>query len=165
MNDEHVEEDTIESTVPCVLLPLVNKTALVPKVTLAEMAPLKPFDMIHSTPDWFLGFYDWHGTWVPVISFETINDLGSPKISVGGSVAILNSTGVDDKVKYISIITQSTQSSIDIEEGNVQEDSQAQKSPYDMMLVSVGSDRYVVPDIAALENAFLGLSIHKDIYF
>lgn len=165
MNDEHVEENTTEGAVPCVLLPLVNKTALVPTVTLAEMAPLKPFDMIHSTPDWFLGFYDWHGTRVPVISFETINELGSPKISVGGRVAILNCTGVDDKVKYISIITQSTPNMIDIEEANIQEDSGAEKSQYDMMSVTVDSECYVVPDIAALEKAFLNLSIHKDIYF
>ena len=165
MNDEQVEDTIIEGELPCVLIPLVNKTALVPTVTLAEMAPLKPFDMIHSTPDWFLGFYDWHGTRVPVISFETINELGSPKISVGGRVAILNCTGVDERVKHISIITQSIPNMLRIQEADICEDSGAEKSPYDMMPVTVGDDNYVIPDIAALEKAFLDLRVHKDMYY
>jgi len=165
MTDDQSIQSSESGDLECMLLPLVNRTALLPAETVVELAPLKPFDMIHSTPDWFLGFYDWRGVRVPIISLETINEVGSPKISVGGSVAIIQNTGIDERIKYLSVITQPTPEGKDVFESDIEEDSGADKYEYDLMTVKIGAEPYVIPDIVALEKAILNLNILKDRYF
>jgi len=165
MTDDQLTQSSKHGDLSCMLLPLVGRTALLPADTVAELAPLKPFDMIHSTPDWFLGFYDWRGIRVPIISLETINDVGSPKISVGGHVAIIHNTGVDERIKFLSVITQPTAEGKEIFESDIQEDKDLKKYEYDLMNVRVGNDAFVIPDVVALEKAILNLNVLKDRFF
>lgn len=164
MTDDQSLQPSQEGDLACMMLPLVNRSALLPAETVVELAPLKPFDMIHSTPDWFLGFYDWRGTRVPIISLETINDIGSPKISVGGSVAILHNTGIDERIRFLSIITQPTAKGTHIVEADIEEDTSLEKYEYDLMNVKANGSHFVIPDIEALERAVLDLNVLKDRY-
>ena len=94
MNDEitdiekQLAEEGSGTDIPCMLLKLVDGQMLVPTVTVAEMAPIQPFDIIPNTPDWFLGYYPWRNLRVPVLSYETMNMQSSPKIGARGRVAV-----------------------------------------------------------------------------
>jgi len=141
------------SDIPCLLLPLVDETLLVPTVTVAEMGSIQPFEIIHNTPDWFLGFYNWRNIRVPVISFETLNGRHSPKVNARGRVAVLNNPSDSETFPFLSILTQNIPRMTRVEEKDISENEGTSKRPYDLMAVRVGLEELVVPDIYALEKA------------
>lgn len=145
----------LSADIPCMLLPLVGEFLLVPNVTVAEMAPIQPFDIIPNTPDWFLGYYPWRNLRVPIVSYETLNGVSSPKISSRGRVAVLNNTGLieKDNVGFISILTQDIPRMTRVEEQDIVESEDVEKRPFDLMSVRVGLEELIIPDIAAIERA------------
>lgn len=157
-NAEHDTADA-EEGMPCMLLSLVEGQILVPTVTVAEMAPIQPFDIIPNTPDWFLGYYPWRNMRVPVLSYETMNMQSSPKIGVRGRIAILNSTGISDRVPFIGVLVQDIPHMTRVAEAAILENTEAHKNPYDMMPVKLGTIQAVLPDVEAMEQAVLGLNL------
>lgn len=149
------------SDIPCMLLPLVGGYLLVPTVTVAEMAPIQPFDIKPNTPDWFLGFFPWRNTRVPVISYETINQTSSPKLSARGRVAVLNNTGVSDEIPFIGLLTQDIPRMTRVEEADISENTDITKSDYDLMAVKVGVEEFSIPNIEALEIALNELNLSR----
>lgn len=165
MNDETVDiqaqlqEQGSGTDIPCMLLKLVDGLLLVPTVTVAEMAPIQPFDIIPNTPDWFLGYYPWRNLRVPVLSYETMNVQSSPKIGVRGRVAVFNNTGISDRVPFLGVLVQDLPHMIRVEESDLKEDKETQKHRYDLMPVKIGAEEAVMPDIEAMEHAVLGLNL------
>jgi len=149
------------SDVPCMLLPLSSGNLLVPTVTVAEMMPIQPFDIKPNTPDWFLGFFPWRNTRVPVVSYETMNLLSSPKLSARGRVAVLNHTGAADDVPFVGMLTQDIPRMARVEEADITEDEEATRHPYDMMTVKVGVEPLVIPNIEAIERAVSDLDLAR----
>jgi chemosensory pili system protein ChpC len=147
--------------IPSMLLPLLGEFLLVPNVTVAEMAPIQPFDIIPNTPDWFLGYYPWRNLRIPIVSYETMNGVASPKISARGRVAVLNNTGQieDDNTGFISILTQDIPRMTRVEEQDISENPDIEKRPFDLMNVRVGLEELVIPDIAAIERAIDDLNL------
>lgn len=166
MNDinsgEYDEAYSVDSPeIPCMTVPLVNETMLLPTVTVAEMAPIQPFDIIPNTPDWFLGYYPWRNMRVPVISYETINKLHSPKLSARGRVAILNNTGLSEKVPFVAILTQNIPRMLRVEQEIMENSGKVKAKEFDLMAVEVGGEELIVPDIEKMEQAVLDLNLNR----
>lgn len=159
MSDNSLEVSESGSDIPCFLLPLQDETLLVPTVTVAEMGAIQPFEIIHNTPDWFLGFYNWRNIRVPVISFETLNGKNSPRINSRGRVAVLNNTGVSEQIPFISLLTQNIPRMTRVEEKDISENPASDKRQHDLMAVKVGLEELVIPDIEALEKAVVELNL------
>jgi chemosensory pili system protein ChpC len=147
--------------IPCMLLPLVGGHLLVPTVTVAEMAPIQPFDIKPNTPDWFLGFFPWRNTRVPVISYETMNQSNSPKLNARGRVAVLNNTGVCEDVPFIGLLTQDIPRMTRVEEADIEEREGADKGDFDLMAVTVGMEELAIPHIEAIEIAIRDLNLAR----
>lgn len=163
MNDITTETEFAEAgsgnDIPSMLLQLVEGSLLVPTVTVAEMAPIQPFDIIPNTPDWFLGYYPWRNVRVPVLSYETMNMKSSPKIGARGRVAVLNNTGLSERVPFIGLLIQDIPRMVRVEEPDIVENTEVAKSHYDLMSVKIGTEAAVVPDIEAIEHAVMGLNL------
>lgn len=160
-DEQALSTESNGSDIPCMLLPLVGGHLLVPTVTVAEMAPIQPFDIKPNTPDWFLGFFPWRNTRVPVISYETINQDSSPKLSARGRVAILNNTGVSDEVPFVGLLTQDIPRMTRVEEADIVENTDVKKKDYDLMAVKVGMEELAIPNIEALEIALGELNLSR----
>jgi chemosensory pili system protein ChpC len=125
------------------------------------MAPIQPFDIKPNTPDWFLGFFPWRNTRVPVISYESINRKSSPKLSARGRVAVLNNTGVSDDVPFVGVLTQDIPRMTRVEESDILENTDTEKGEYDLMVVKVGMEELAIPNIEALEFAICQLDLAR----
>lgn len=143
----------------CMQLPLMDEMLLVPTVSIAEMASLRPFDKVDNTPDWFLGFYTWRGLSVPVVAFESLSGGVSPRLTAHGRVAILNNTGANSQLPFIGILTQNIPRMARVEESDISVNTGANIHNFDLMAVKFGSDSYKIPNISAIENAYLQLGI------
>ena len=158
-NDNHELAEITGDGIPSMLFTMVDGKMLVPTVTVAEMAPIQPFDIIPNTPDWFLGYYPWRNLRIPVLSYETMNMQSSPKIGMNARVAVLNNTGISDRVPFLGVLVQDTPSRVNVDETAIEENLEVEKNPYDLMLVKLGYIDALLPDIEAMEQAVLGLSL------
>ena len=151
-----VEEDEI----PCMLLPMEGYFLLVPTVTVAEMAPVKPLKVIDGAPDWFLGMYEWRDMKVPVLSLDTLNGgAGKKEVNKAGRIAVLNNTGVNEKVPFIAIPTQGIPRMSRVGPKDIEENKDITKKQFDLMAVKVGLESFVIPDITALEEVYSKLEL------
>ncbi|MBX2858948.1 MAG: chemotaxis protein CheW [Cellvibrionaceae bacterium] len=144
--------------IACLLLPLVDLTLLIPTVTVAEMAPMRPVQSVEGFPDWLVGFYDWRQIKVPVISYESINGSTRHPLNPDGRMAVLNNTGVDKNLPYIAIPTQGIPRMARVTEPDINEHLNRNKRSFDLMSVKIGAEELAIPDIAALEHAYLEVS-------
>lgn len=145
--------------VPCMLLPLVNDVLLAPTVSIAEMASMRSLDKVDDTPEWFMGFFPWRGLNVPTLSFESINGRDLPIQTPNSRVAVLNNTGVNAQLPFIGVLAQTIPRMARIEEVDIVEDESRERRDFDLMAVKVGSESYTIPNISALEKAFLNLGL------
>ncbi|WP_096085656.1 chemotaxis protein CheW [Agaribacterium haliotis] len=154
-----LEELDDGSDIGCMILPMVESNLLLPTVTVAEMAPIQPFDIKPNTPDWFLGYYPWRNLRVPVLSYETLNNQCSPKLNADGRVAILNSTGVDESLPFISFLSQSLPRSLRLTQADIENNEAQPAREFEMLSVNVHGEALLVPDLEKIEKAILALNL------
>lgn len=155
MTDNLPAQGSDVTNIPCLLLPLLGITLVVPNVTVAEMAPMAPVQEVAGTPDWFVGFYHWRNQRVPLLSYEVLNGGTRYPLNPLGRIAVLNNTGVHPNLPFIAIATQGIPRMARIGEADVVEQEGVEKAQYDLMRVSVGVEDLVIPDITALEACCL----------
>ena len=141
------------------LLPMAGQSLLVPTVTVAEMAPVNPFQQIDDTPDWFLGFYLWRNNKVPVLHLDLLNEESSHDLNPGGRVAVLNHTGVNPQVPFIAIQSQGIPRMSRVGPKDIKHNEGERKRAYDLMQVNVGMEAFAIPDVSALETKFAELQL------
>ncbi|TVZ37240.1 chemosensory pili system protein ChpC [Alteromonadaceae bacterium 2753L.S.0a.02] len=148
-----------DTEIPCLLVPLLGTTLLLPTVTVAEMAPMRPVQSVANAPQWMLGKYEWRNSYVPVIVFEAINGGKLTPLNPQGRMAVLNNTGVDSRLPFLAIPTQGIPRMVRIAENDIVENAQAYKKEFDEMPVKVGLEEMVIPNVTALEKAYIATGL------
>ncbi len=144
-----------DSEIPCLILPLVDCNLLLPTVTVAEMVSHKPLERKPDSPDWFLGLFDWRDRKIPVLSYEVLNGSGLSPLNAKCRVAVLNNTGISDKLPFLAIPTQGIPRLSRVAKEDIVENLDKAKRAVDLMQIKVGVEQLAIPDIAALENAYI----------
>lgn len=155
MNNSQVAKKNQLHEIPCLLVPLHNRTLLVPTVTVAEMVPVAPYEGEADSPDWFLGFFEWRGQKVPLVSFELLAGDTDASVAAKGRVAVMNNTGVSEDLPFIAIPTQGIPRMARVSPEDIKEDANAVKKPFELMRVKIGLEELTIPDVTALEKAYL----------
>lgn len=145
--------------VPCMLLPMLDHILLVPNTAVAEMSPMKPLMNLPDTPEWLMGLYEWRNIHVPVVSIESINRGGRPPMNPQGRIAVLNSTGVTDKIPFLGIHTQGIPRMSRVGEDDITENEDAISRDFDLQAVKVGMEEFYVPDIVKLQAIVADLNL------
>jgi len=154
-SDESVPTLEKGSNVPCLLVPLLDRVLLLPSVAVAEMAPMRPVGSVANAPKWLLGFYEWRGARVPVLSFESINGGPLTPLNPQGRMAVLNNTGVNDKLPFVAVPTQGIPRMVRVNEEDIVENTDRQRQAFELLQVKLGMEQFVIPNISALEKACL----------
>ena len=68
------------------LVPLADRTLLLPNVAVAELIPYRAPQTSEGMPGWFLGQVAWRDLRLPLLSFEAASD-GEAKVASGARVA------------------------------------------------------------------------------
>lgn len=145
--------------VACLMVPVTGRMLLMPSVSVAEMVPFTAVSPIANSPDWLLGHYYWREQQVPLLSFEQIN--GEPRPDLHGQcrVAVLNNTGQSESLPFIGIMTQGIPRLARVVESEIQYLENADIKPYEQMQVSIAGEDAFIPNISALEKAYLDLKL------
>jgi len=155
MSRQTALENLQVTEVASLLIPVANRLLLVPTVTVAEMTPYQ--EPLHNpeAPDWYLGDVPWREQQVPLISFEGINGEAKPKYGAGCRIAILNNTGVDEKLPFLAIATQGIPRLSRVKADEIQELEGKKLKRFELMAVSHAGESVIIPDISALEQAMV----------
>ncbi|MFL0811381.1 MAG: chemotaxis protein CheW [Agarilytica sp.] len=151
---------TNETEIPCMLLPMVEHTIILPNTSVAEMCAVTGLEAIENAPEWLMGNYNWRGTQVPVVSIEGVNG-GEVIFNRGGRIAVLNNTGQNPSLPFIAIHTQGIPRMSRVGEDDITQDEGAPHRHFDVMAVKVGMEEFFLPDVAALEDAYLKFLSNK----
>jgi len=155
MSDNHLAKISNDLEVPCMLFPMIGHNLLLPTTSVAEMSAAKPLETVSETPQWMMGFYEWRGIKVPVISLEALNNDGPPTFNIRGRIAVLNNTGTNTELPFIAIHTQGIPRMARVADDDIAENKAAGRRPFDIMSVKVGMEEFYIPDVSAIEMAYL----------
>ncbi len=147
--------------VASLLIPLQGRMLLAPNVTVAEIVPVSQVVPVQDAPAWYLGNCSWREQTIPLLSFEVMNGEEKPGVVSRSRFAVINTTGQHDALPFIAILTQGLPRLARVTEEEITEREDADKKPFELMHVSWAGEEAVIPDVEAMERAFLDY-LHLD---
>lgn len=131
------------------LVPLADRTLLLPNVAVAELIPYRAPHAAQGTPPWFLGQVSWRDLTLPLLSFEAASN-GQTKTGSSARVAVLNALGGRDHVKFIALLVQGIPRSVKLDPSLARSD--VSLAPLELDAVNLGDVQARIPDLVALEQ-------------
>jgi len=95
-----------KDSVRCMLMPLTSFNILLPNSAVAEIIGYSTPAKLTSTPDWFAGTVMWRGVYVPVVSLESMCEMGASSMGHRSRIAIIYNPEKDDDLPYIGLHIQ-----------------------------------------------------------
>lgn len=136
------------SSLTGLLLPLGDRTLVLPNVAVAELIGERAFVCERHQPAWHMGWIDWRQQRLPLIGFEAACG-GETPCGERARIVVLNALG-DTGLRYLAVLLQGIPRSCKL-------DSQLNYvdvplGAMELAAVQVGDQVAQVPDLAALER-------------
>lgn len=139
--------------IKCLSLNINEGKLLLPNAAVAEIVPIKNIINVANKPAWMLGYLDWRGNSVPLISFEAMGDVRMPSLASGTiKAAVLFSIGEDKDFPYISILVQGAPDIINIKEEDILSNKEDVAHPAIEDRVMIAEEIYDIMNIEKLEE-------------
>ncbi|MBF7729985.1 chemotaxis protein CheW [Pseudomonas sp. N040] len=138
-----------EETLTGLLLPLADRTLLLPNVALAELVPYRAPQTTSGMPAWLLGQISWRELRLPLLSFEAASG-GVAQVGPGCRVAVLNALGGRPQVKFIALLLQGIPHSIKVDAKLAPVDSPL--APLELQAALLDDSVVKIPDLIGLEQ-------------
>lgn len=140
--------------VPSMLLPMADRTLLVPGVSVAEIVNYSYAECPEDAPEWFLGNIIWRKLSVPLVSFEMLNGQPMPRMGSQRRIAVLNNTGVSEALPFIAIPIQGIPSLLRVTPAELADVEDVDLSPAERAAARISTGETVlIPDVSVLERA------------
>jgi chemosensory pili system protein ChpC len=151
------ETQQLEKTqeVASLLIPMNGNHLLIPNVTVAEIVPVSQVTPVLRSPDWYLGNCRWREQTVPLIAYEVLNGDEKPFVNARSRFAVLNTTGQDDSLPFIAVLTQGLPRLARVTEEEISRREDIDNKAFELMHISWAGEEAVIPDISKVENFFL----------
>lgn len=146
------------SVLGSVLIPLHNKSLLLPNVSMAELIAFRKPLPSEKTPDWHLGSLSWRGVSIPVISFEMLNGGAANSDYSRARIAVFNNVGVSEKLPFFAVVTQGIPRSLKLVNADIAKDA-TKPGPAEAAIVTVKGEVASIPNIDFIESAIVKAKI------
>lgn len=131
------------------LVPLADRTLLVPNVAVAELIPYRTPQAVPGAPAWFLGQVQWRDLNLPLLSFEAASD-GATLVGTGARIVVLNALGGREHVRFIALLVQGIPRSIKVDADLAR--AELARAPLELEAVELGDVQARIPDLVGLEQ-------------
>lgn len=111
--------DNRASDIEVMLLPLQTDNLLLPDAMVAEVCAATAISEKDSSPDWFVGYVQWRGQTLPLISFEALN--GAMPIAAADvqQYAVLESTLGHGHLPHYAVVLSGRPTILDVGDDQV----------------------------------------------
>ncbi|MBA1273661.1 chemotaxis protein CheW [Stutzerimonas azotifigens] len=140
------------------LVPLTDRTLLLPNVAVAELISYRAPQVSQGMPAWLLGQVAWRDLSLPLLSFEAASG-GEPQFGQSARVAILNALGGREKVKFIALLVQGIPRSVKVDASLAR--AEAELAPLELDAVNLGDIVARIPDLVGLEQKLADAGLIK----
>lgn len=140
---------TASSTLTGLVVPLNDRSLLLPNVALAELMPYRAPLAIPGMPAWMLGQVAWRDLRLPLLSFEAASD-GQAQIGSTARVAVINALGGRPHVKFLALLVQGIPRSVKLESNLAR--ANVPLAPLELDAVSIADNVLKIPDLMGLEQ-------------
>ena len=124
-----------------------------PKAAVAEIVPIRNMINVANKPVWMLGYLDWRGNSVPLVSFEALGGVRMPSLSSGEvKAAVIYSISDDKAFPFMSILVQGAPKVINIESTSIIANKEQVNHPAVEQKVMLSEDDASVVDFEKLEQ-------------
>ena len=80
---------------------------ILPNSAIAEIVPIRNIINVANKPGWMLGYLDWRGNSVPLVSFEALGGVRMPSLASGEvKAAVVYSISGDKDFPFMSFLVQ-----------------------------------------------------------
>lgn len=148
MSQAVVTQNSVSSLTGLVV-PLADRTLLLPNVAVAELIGYRAPPALAGMPEWFLGQVAWRDLRLPLLSFEAASG-AKAVVGDGARIAILNALGGRANVKFIALLVQGIPRSLRVTEDLPRAD--VALAPLELAAVKVDDAVLRIPDLEGLEQ-------------
>lgn len=141
-----------KSVVRSQIIPLTGMSLVLPNTCIAEVINYSEPMPVENAPGWFLGNLLWRGITIPVVSFETANDVPAAEIGKATRIAVLNGVSGNDKLSFYGVIVQGIPRLASLEETDIQEKANPDVVlPLALSQNEIADQDAVIPDQVKIE--------------
>ena len=138
--------------IKCTILKINGDELLMPNASIAEIMPIKNIINVANKPGWMLGYLDWRGHSVPLISFEAMGGVRMPSLATGNvKAAVLFSIGDDSDFPYVSILVNDAPKSINVTKADIVPNKEEISHPAIDQKIMMTDGNYSIVNIEKLE--------------
>ncbi|MDF3932998.1 chemotaxis protein CheW [Pseudomonas citronellolis] len=142
-------KDDSPASLTGLLVPLADRTLLLPNVAVAELIAYRAPQVQPGLPAWYLGQVAWRDLRLPLLSFEAASG-GAAQIGAGARVIVLNALGGRPHVKFLALLAQGIPRSAKV--GPELARADAELAPLELDAVNIAGELVRIPDLLALEQ-------------
>jgi len=147
--------------IKCVILKVNGDELLMPNASVAEIVPIKNIINVANKPGWMLGYLDWRGHSVPLVSFEAMGNVRMPSLANGSvKAAILFSIGEDKDFPFLSILMQDSPAVVNVKEEDIISNKEEITHPAIEDKVMMADGTYSIVNIEKLESIVKQVMTH-----
>ena len=144
--------ETLEQ-LKCVLLATNVDKMVLPNAAIAEIVPVRNLINVANKPNWLLGYLDWRGQSIPLVSFELIGGVRMPSLaSQDVKAAVVYTISDDRKFNFMAFLVQGAPQAVTVVPTDVISDSLPAEHPAVEQRVLVKGQQASVMDMVKLEN-------------
>lgn len=152
---EMFSTQTDSHNLPVMLLPLNTDAMLVPDIMVMEICAAGSMQLAVDAPDWFVGYRQWRGYKVPVISFEALNGAMPVDPSRLSKLAIIKSTVEHDYLPYYALVISDTPAVFEISGDSVMLEEGRPRGRAEVQSVALEGRTAGIPNTEWIESHLL----------
>ena len=142
-----------DSQIKCIIMKINGDELLMPNAAVAEIVPIRNIINVANKPDWMLGYLDWRGNSVPLISFEALGGVRMPSLASGNvKAAVLFSLSEDPEFPFVSILMQDSPSVMNVKDSDLVTNREDIAHPAVLEKVMLAEGNYSIMDLQKLEE-------------
>ncbi len=142
-----------DDQIKCVVLKTNGDELLMPNAAVAEIVPIRNIINVANKPDWMLGYLDWRGNSVPLVSFEALGGIRMPSLASGNvKAAVLFSLSEDPEFPFVSILMQDAPSVVVVKDSDLVTNREDITHPAVLEKVMLAEGNYSIMDLNKLEE-------------
>ena len=147
--------------IKCTILKINGDDLLMPNASVAEIVSIKNIINVANKPGWMLGYLDWRGHSVPLISFEAMGGVRMPSLATGDvKAAVLFSIGDDSSFPYLSILVNDAPQLVNVTKEDIVPNKEEITHPAVDQKVMMADGNYSIVNIEKLESIVKEIMTH-----
>lgn len=135
------------------LMPVQDGRIIVPRAAVAEvMGYSRPKERPEGAPEFLLGFVEWQGQRIPLVSFEAARGRGVPEKNRRARIAIVFGLAGRLDPNVFAVVTQGYPYLVRVNENVLHNEPMETADPLILARVRMANERPFVPDLEKLES-------------